>query len=154
MQSDFVERRRHIRVYFDGHEEMRCQFALEGHEEKMLSASVLDISLGGIHLAIEGEHGFVAGDRLVLLQLAHRNGSVCDMQLAMEIRWIFARQEFDRVYLGCQFFNLPDASYLYISTLMDVKIQQTKAGDVQAATAICESSLPPGARVSAGCCLA
>ena len=138
MDTDFVERRRHIRVYFDGYDEMHCHFKPEGQQDSpVLCASVLDISLGGIHLAIDGAHSFDVGDRLLLTRLDHQSGSFCDEPVDMEIRWVFTRQDFDRLYMGCQFSLLAEQSHAYISSLIGEKIQQ-KSTVVQTAPAECE----------------
>lgn len=126
MGTDFIERRRHIRVYFEGYEEMRCRIIGNSGQEGELQASVLDISLGGIHIAVDGEHPFRAGDKLTLMQLSHQRGSACTQQVVMEIRWVFARQDFDKVYVGCQFLDLPAENRAFISSLIAEKIRQKK----------------------------
>ena len=74
MDTDFAERRRHIRVYFDSLEETNCRFVPAEKATEISSASVLDLSLGGVHLTVTGGVSFTAGDRLILTHLTHRTG--------------------------------------------------------------------------------
>lgn len=127
METDFTERRRHIRVYFEGYEEMLCRFIGNSGQQGELQGSVLDISLGGIHIAVDGVHTFHIGDKLTMMQLKHQRGSDCSQQVVMEIRWVFARQDFDRIYVGCQFLDLPAENRLFISSLIAEKIRQKKS---------------------------
>ncbi len=125
MQTDFAERRRHIRVYFDAAEEMGCEFSNGAGATKMLRASILDLSLGGLHLSVTGEYHFVVGDRLILTRLRHRTGLVSEEEVPVEIRWVFAQAEFSRLYLGCQFLELPEESRGNIANLISVKLLES-----------------------------
>ena len=126
VETDFTERRRHIRVYFEGYEELQCRFTGNGRQDAALQAAVLDISLGGIHLAVDGQHHFAVGDKLTLVQLQFQQGSPHAQQVTMEIRWVFARQDFSKVYVGCQFLDLPAENRSFISSLIAGKIRQKK----------------------------
>ncbi len=130
MSTDFAERRRHIRVYYDSLEEIHCRFTVEEQEFEVFSASVLDLSLGGIHLTIPGNPGFVAGDRLVLTHLTHRTGPVSDERIPLEIRWVFVREAFGRLYMGCQFLHLPEKSRSSIANLISVKLLESSTARI------------------------
>jgi c-di-GMP-binding flagellar brake protein YcgR len=130
MQTDFAERRRHIRVYFDATEEMGCEFSNGAGATKMLRASVLDLSLGGLHLSVTDEYHFVVGDRLTLTRLRHRTGLVSEEEIPVEIRWVFAQAEFSRLYLGCQFLELPEESRGNIANLISVKLLESSAARI------------------------
>ena len=127
MQTDFAERRRHIRVYFDATEEMGCECSNGAGAIKMLRASVLDLSLGGLHLSVTGDYHFAVGDRLTLIRLRHRTGLVSEEEIPVEIRWVFAQAEFSRLYLGCQFLELPEESRGNIANLINVKLLESSA---------------------------
>ena len=126
--TDYTERRQFVRVYFDGLDELQCRFARAATGTERHEAAVHDLSLGGLHLSLEHDGGFSAGDRLVLLRLAYRNGQVCETRVAMEIRWIFARPGFSRLYMGCQFHDLPDAARAWVTALVKAKERATAAG--------------------------
>jgi c-di-GMP-binding flagellar brake protein YcgR len=125
MHTDFAERRRHIRVYFDATEEMGCEFSNGAEATKMLRASVLDLSLGGLHLSVTGDFNFAIGDRILLTRLRHRTGLVSEEEIPVEIRWVFAQAEFSRLYLGCQFLELPEESRGNIANLISVKLLES-----------------------------
>lgn len=133
MDIDFVERRRHIRVYFDTLEETNCQFSPVGQATatEPLLASVLDLSLGGLHLTFIGDYGFDVGDQLILNSLTHRTGPVCDEQIPLEIRWIYANKtESRRFYMGCLILHLPEKSRSRIANLISVKLLESSASRI------------------------
>jgi len=125
MQTDFAERRRHIRVYFDATEEMECEFSNGAGATKMLRASVLDLSLGGLHLSVTGDFNFATGDRIILTRLRHRTGLVSEEEIPMEIRWVFTQAEVSRLYMGCRFLELPEESRGNIANLLSVKLLES-----------------------------
>jgi c-di-GMP-binding flagellar brake protein YcgR len=130
MHTDFAERRRHIRVYFDATEEMGCEFSNGAGATKMLRAAVLDLSLGGLHLSVTGDCHFAVGDRIILTRLMHRTGLVSEEEIPMEIRWIFAQAEFSRLYIGCQFLALPEESRGNIANLISVKLLESSSARI------------------------
>lgn len=127
MHKDFAERRRHIRVYFDTTEEMECELSDSAGATKMVRASVLDLSLGGVHLSATGDLSYAIGDRIILTRLRHRTGLVSEEEIPVEIRWVFAQAEFSRLYLGCQFLELPEESRGNIANLISVKLLESSS---------------------------
>ena len=125
MEDDFAERRRHIRVYFDSLAETSCRFSPDEQAITLWSASVLDLSLGGLHLSVKGCAGLAVGDPLILASLSHRTGPVCDEPIPMEVRWVFAQPEFSHLYVGCRFLYLPEKSRCHIANLISVKLLET-----------------------------
>jgi hypothetical protein len=129
--TDYSERRQHVRVYFDGLDELRCRFAREATAPAIHAAAVHDLSLGGLHLSLEEDGGFAVGGHLTLLALSYRTGQVCDMRVDMVIRWIFARPGFSRIYLGCQFLDLADPARAWMTALVTAK-ERAAAGQSSA----------------------
>lgn len=125
MEEDFAERRRHIRVYFESMEETSCRFSPVERAINLWSGSVLDLSLGGLHLSVKESAGLAIGDPLILSSLSHRTGPVCDEPIPMEVRWVFAQPEFSRLYVGCRFLFLPEKSRCHIANLISVKLLET-----------------------------
>ncbi|MDX9840711.1 MAG: PilZ domain-containing protein [Desulfobulbus sp.] len=126
--TDYSERRQHVRVYFDGLDELQCQFVQATAAAEPHAAAVHDLSLGGLHLSLGQDGGFAVGGRLSLQRLAYRNGQVCEARVPMEIRWIFARPGFSRLYMGCQFLDLPDTVRAWITALVAAKERAAAAG--------------------------
>ena len=127
MNTDFMERRRHIRVYFATMDEMGCEFSNGAGAVSLRAASVVDLSLGGLHLAVTGDSGYAAGDRITLFRLIHRTGPVSEEEIPMEIRWVFAPEDGNRIYMGCQFLELPEESRSGIANLISVKLLEASS---------------------------
>jgi len=106
---------------------MGCEFSHGAEATKMLRASVLDLSLGGLHLSVTGDFNFAIGDRILLTRLRHRTGLVSEEEIPVEIRWVFAQAEFSRLYLGCQFLELPEESRGNIANLISVKLLESSS---------------------------
>lgn len=127
MQLDFIEHRRHFRVYFKGDGEFLCRLGISADDK--VQARVLDLSLGGIHLALDGEHPVEVGNRLQLGGFLYRDGYSIDENVVIEVRWVFRSSDFSNVYLGCEFQSLPEPLYSYFAKLIGVKIQEKKRSD-------------------------
>lgn len=127
MNPEFVERRRHIRVYFATMEEMGCEFGAGAGAVSLKTASVLDLSLGGLHLAVTGSCDYVAGDRMILSRLMHRTGPVSEEEIPVEVRWVFTPEHGDRIYMGCRFLDLPAESRHRIANLISVKLLEASS---------------------------
>jgi len=130
MNTDFVERRRHIRVYFATMEEMGCEFSNGAGAVSLSAASVLDLSLGGLHLAITGACEYAVGDRMTLSRLIHRTGPVSEEEIPMEVRWVFAPEDANRSYMGCRFLDLPAESRRRIANLISVKLLEASSARI------------------------
>ena len=126
--TDYSERRQHVRVYFDGLDELQCRFIRATAAAEPHAAAVHDLSLGGLHLSLGQDGGFAVGGHLTLLALAYRTGQVCEMRVDMVIRWIFARPGFSRLYMGCQFLDLPDTGRAWITALVTAKERAAAPG--------------------------
>ena len=124
MQFDFTEHRRHFRVYFKGDGEFTCTVDPSG--SGLFTAKVLDLSLGGIHLAMDGRHDFEVGNRLCLKNFFHRNSVPVKENVEIEVRWVFRSQDFKNIYIGCQFQSLSSSLYAYFAQLIGEKVEEKK----------------------------
>ena len=52
----------------------------------------------------------------------------------MEIRWVFAQVEFSRLYIGCQFLELPEESRRSFANLISVKLLESSSARIALAT--------------------
>lgn len=127
MNNNFEERRQHIRVYFESLEEMGCEFSYGAGAARVSSASVLDMSLGGLHLVVDKPCDFAAGERITLNRLHHRADLLSEEPIPAEIRWVFTSEEFSRVYLGCKFLELSPKSQTGIANLISAKLLQASS---------------------------
>ena len=127
MSTDFSERRKHIRVYFNQPDEVRCRFVVAGGSTEGMTGSVIDLSLGGVHLGIEEEADFRPGDRLLLTHLSMSDGATFEEPVAMEIRWVFSQPDFRRYYLGCHFLDLSASGHAFLVDLIGAKLRERLA---------------------------
>ncbi len=115
------ERRQHIRVYFQGLQEVTCRVLFPQRERSECLASVLDLSLGGLHLTLDREHSELQiGEQLIIRRLFHRSGMICETSLPVQVRWAVVRPEFSRIYFGCQFVGLSADCQSKIANLVSV----------------------------------
>jgi len=128
MNANLTEQRRHIRVYFNSAEEIICQLSSEEKAVESLSATVLDLGMGGLRVSVTGGIAFAAGDRLVLNGLTHRTGYCCDQRLPLEVRWLSASAQTGRFDMGCRFLSLAEKSRASIDSLIRMKISEYQNG--------------------------
>jgi c-di-GMP-binding flagellar brake protein YcgR len=131
MNTNFEERRQHIRVYFESLEEMGCELSNGAGTPGISSAAVLDLSLGGLHLVVDKPCDFAAGDRLTLTRLHHRTDLISEEEIPAEIRWVFTAEEFSRIYIGCKFLDLPPQSRRGIANLISDKLHQASSARME-----------------------
>lgn len=131
MNTNFEERRQHIRVYFDSLEEMGCEFSYGAGAPRVSSAAVLDMSLGGLHLVVDKPCDFAAGERITLTRLRHGDDLISEAAIMAEIRWVYTSEEFSRVYLGCKFFELTPESQTGIANLISAKLLQASSARME-----------------------
>jgi len=124
MNPNLTEQRRHIRVYFNNAEETSCQ--LSSGEESVVSwsASVLDLSMGGLRVSMRGGAAFAIGDRLVITGLTHKTGFCCEQQIPLVVRWVAACTRIGGFHMGCQFLALSEKSQCGIDNLIRMKIAE------------------------------
>lgn len=117
VDADFSERRKHIRIYFAPSQELTGSLIFPGEKNKT-PCMVLDLSLGGLHLAIEEEKTIKKGETLTLNGLYSQTATVSEETIPLETRWVFRHPEFNRTYIGCEFSELPEQSRKNISNLI------------------------------------
>ena len=120
VQIDFTEQRKHYRVYFVGDGEFTCTIKSEQMAEDV-KADVLDLSLGGVHIALIGHHSFEVGDVVKMNCCLFQETSPTAEWIELEIRWAFLSEEFRHIHLGCQFRHLSDGMHEYFAQLIEMK---------------------------------
>lgn len=120
---DFSERRKHIRIYFAPSKELTGTLTFSG-EEGETSCMVLDLSLGGLHLALEEERSLKKGEVLTMHGLHSQTSAISEEAITLEIRWVFSHPEFNRTYVGCEFSDLPEQSRKNIANLIGTTLKK------------------------------
>lgn len=122
-EMDFSERRKHIRIYFAPSKELTGKLAFSGKESEA-SCMVLDLSLGGLHLALEEQRALEKGGMITMNSLHSPTTAISEEAITMEIRWVFTHPDFNRTYVGCEFSDLPEQSRKSIANLIGNTLQK------------------------------
>lgn len=119
MMDQHRERRQHQRIFFSGRDNVVVSFAWKERPTVSFTASMMDISGGGIGVTLKKEAApeMEKGDILILKHI--RNLDLFpDPGLAMEIRWVFNHKAMAHIALGCEFIAPSAAMQAQIETLM------------------------------------
>jgi c-di-GMP-binding flagellar brake protein YcgR len=85
-------------------------FHFRGVKEELVKASIMDLSEGGLHLALKrvDSKGIAVGKHLVLTEIKGLAGLESVTGVELEIRWIVGPPSFDNIGVGCEFINIPE----------------------------------------------
>lgn len=120
VQNDFAEQRKHYRVYFRGDGEFTCTIT-EKTMDRHMRGDILDLSLGGVHIAMNAHRLFKLGDILEMNRCQFQETSARDELIELEVRWLFLNEEFQHVHLGCQFRQLSQGMHDYFADIIGIK---------------------------------
>lgn len=120
MQIDFTEQRKHYRVYFSGDGEFTCTI-WDKRMANHLKVDILDLSLGGVHIAMNDHRLFEVGASLEMNQCQFQQTSPLEEMIELEVRWFFLSEEFQHVHLGCQFRQLSQGMHDYFAQVIENK---------------------------------
>ena len=123
MALDVTNKRKYDRVYFSLAEEVTGVFVLSDISQGSFSASILNLSLGGVQFSLKREelNSLTEGSCLTLTQLKGVNGMLCDGAIPIKIRWVLDHPEVSNISLGCQFEDMSEDCFNKISLLIDNK---------------------------------
>lgn len=115
MSGESRDQRRHERLYLSTSEGIIGVFTHTGHRVD-LEARIVDISMGGIGLALkkDGVQGVTKGDLLVLKKVSGNPYLRPMSNIVMRIRWVLYHETLDHVGCGCEFINIPQVYGLLI----------------------------------------
>ena len=120
MQIDFTEQRKHYRVYFSGDGEFTCTIS-DKRTEDQARVAILDLSLGGVHIALNDHRLFEVGECLEMSQCQFQQAFAHEEMIELEVRWFFVNEEFQHVHLGCQFRQLSPQMHDYLAQVIENK---------------------------------
>lgn len=120
VQIDFAEQRRHYRVYFSGDGEFTCTIR-DKRGDNQVNVDILDLSLGGVHIALNDHRLFEVGDFLEMSQCQFQQAFAHEEMIELEVRWFFVSEEFQHVHLGCQFRELSLEMHDYLAKVIENK---------------------------------
>jgi c-di-GMP-binding flagellar brake protein YcgR len=114
------ERRRYHRIFFSREDGISATFAFSDPQKGLLTAQIINLSEGGLGLALsKNEKKRIGkGDHLILSRLTGIKGLEPLINVEVEIRWILENQSLEFVGLGCQFFDSPESMQEEIRTFI------------------------------------
>jgi len=122
------EKRHFERLVFSYGENSTGLFSLlvvSGREISRFHARILDISGGGMRLAVKKEDGraIKVGDRISFKQVLENERLSFCTDVELEVSWIIEAELLTHVAFGCQYRNLPDALRDKIIKFVDSEIR-------------------------------
>ena len=108
--SKVVKERRRFKRRVIVEDEVVGIFHFHGVKEELVTAKIMDLSEGGLQLAVKrvDSKGIAVGKHLVLTKIKGlaELGSVTGVEL--EIRWIVGPPSFDNIGVGCEIKNISE----------------------------------------------
>jgi len=117
MQKEQSERRHFKRIFFSMKDGPSAVFNFSENYRKAITATVMDLSIGGLGLSIKKDEGLIKeGEHLRLTEIkgVRYLKSIADIE--MEIKWLRNYESFQHILFGCEF--------VYISDICRQDIQQ------------------------------
>ena len=122
MWDEKQERRRFQRVFFAIEDGIKGTFAFSGHQKGVITANIINISKGGLGLALgkDKKDSIHKGDYVILTHITGIQGLESLTNVEAEIRWIHDNPSLEFVGLGCEFLTTSesqrDAIQIFIDT--------------------------------------
>jgi c-di-GMP-binding flagellar brake protein YcgR len=104
-------RRRFQRIFFSLKDEIIGIFSFPDLQRGVLAAHIINVSEGGMGLALEKEekNRIKKGDQVTLSQIRGIKGLESLRHVEAEIRWILDDPPLELIGFGCEFLNVPES---------------------------------------------
>ena len=85
-------------------------FHLHGVKEELVTAKIMDLSEGGMQLAVKrvDSKGIAVGKQLVLMEIKGLADLGSVTRIELEIKWIVGPPSFDNIGVGCEIINISE----------------------------------------------
>ncbi|OGP53336.1 MAG: hypothetical protein A2Y65_05455 [Deltaproteobacteria bacterium RBG_13_52_11] len=115
------ERRRFQRIFFSLEEGVKGTFAFSDLQKGVLTARIINVSEDGLGLTISKDEKkrIDKGDHLILSHITGIKGLESLINVEAEIKWILDYPALDRIGIGCEILNPPEAVRKKIRTFID-----------------------------------
>ena len=124
MTTDFVDRRKHVRVYFEPPYTPAGTLSLNS-SATAIPCTIWGLSAGGARLSINGRKLFIKGDRIRLRQLEFPGEETFpDQTVELEVGWSIVQKDSDCTYIGCRFMNLAASAHKAIVDLVRKELKK------------------------------
>jgi len=134
MFDEQQERRRSQRIFFSIEDGIKGIFAFSDHQRSLLTATIINISEGGLGLALgkDNKDRIATGDYVILSHITGIQGLESLTNVEAEIKWIVDNPSLEFLGFGCEFLDafesMRDAIRLFIDVRYRAKTNGGSAG--------------------------
>lgn len=124
MKTDFIEQRKHIRIYFTEKQVLRGKVEIEKNNQ-LFPCKIWGVSMGGLRLSIENHHNFQKGDQLTLSHLEFHSDHTIGTEVNLEVGWVMHQENPAASFMGCRFLPLPEnCRHLFAEIIQEELLRQ------------------------------
>jgi c-di-GMP-binding flagellar brake protein YcgR len=130
MFEEQQERRRYQRTFFPIEEGIKGVFAFSDHQRGILTVSIINISEGGLGLAInkDKKDRITKGDYVILTHITGIEGLESLINVEAEIKWILESPSLEFLSFGCEFLDIPEPMRNAIRLFIDARFRAKSSG--------------------------
>jgi c-di-GMP-binding flagellar brake protein YcgR len=131
MFDEQQERRRYQRTFFSIEERIKGIFAFSDHQRGLLTASIINISEGGLGLALskDKQDRIAKGDCIILTHITGIEGLESLTNVEAEIKWVVDNPSLEFLGFGCEFLDASESIKEAIRLLIDARHGENTIGD-------------------------
>jgi c-di-GMP-binding flagellar brake protein YcgR len=115
------EKRKFKRAIFTSDDKVIGLFTLARRPEKIITGTVLNLSMGGIYFTIDANRAIIPvnGDQMVLMQIKSPKSLSFLVNIDAQIKWVFNPAMLKFIGVGCEFVNIPELSKKQLNNFVD-----------------------------------
>jgi c-di-GMP-binding flagellar brake protein YcgR len=131
MVDEKKEKRRYQRIFFSIEDSIKGIFAFSNHQKGLLTANIINISEGGLGLALnkDKKDRINKGDYVILTHIMGIQGLESLTNVEAEIKWILDNPSLEFIGCGCEFLNVPESQRDMIRIFIDSWQKKTIGGN-------------------------
>jgi c-di-GMP-binding flagellar brake protein YcgR len=125
-----LERRRFQRTFFSIEEGIKGIFAFPDHQRGLLTAGIINISEGGLGLALskDKKDRIAKGDYVILTHIMGIEGLESLTNVEAEIKWTVNNPSLEFLGFGCEFLDASEAMKEAIRLFIDARYGENTIG--------------------------
>ena len=137
MSDEQQERRRHQRIFFSIEDGIKGIFVFSDHQRGLLTASIINISEGGLGLALnkDKKDRIAQGDYVILSHITGIQGLEPLTNVEVEIKWVLDSPSLEFLCFGCKLLDasesVREALRLFIDARFNDKINGASRGQAR-----------------------
>jgi len=121
MNDTFQNRRKYKRALFEFEDKVSGIFSIPGKSERPITAAILNLSRGGIHITVDtkDESKIKPGNILILIQIKGPSPLQYLVNIDTEVKWVLDHEIMEHIGIGCEFVNISQSSLEQIGSFVD-----------------------------------